>query len=337
MKNFFALLIFLAAFGALKAQDINFSQFYNLPLMRNPALAGVFDGDLRMNAVFRNQWQSISVPFQSGAASVEYKLPLAWGDWVTLGLQATHDVAGDIKLKRTQLLPVINYHKSLSENEDDFISLAFMGGPVQSQFDPNNLKMDDQYQNGVVNPGATSQTFQRTSYSYWDASVGLSFSSGFGEDSRYYLGAALYHFNKPKTASFASDNFSVVEPRIVFNGGLNIPVSETDRLSFFTDYFKQSGHQMVMGGLFYEIQLSGDYDSEETSEIGFGAMYRWNDAVIPAIKLSWNRLTAGISYDVNVSQLKTVSQMKGGFEFTLSYRAKLINRSYYSRMVTCPR
>ena len=31
-------------------QDINFSQFYELPLLRNPALAGILNGNVRFTA-----------------------------------------------------------------------------------------------------------------------------------------------------------------------------------------------------------------------------------------------------------------------------------------------
>ena len=49
------------------AQDLTFSQFYEAPLLRNPALAGIFTGDIRLKGNFRSQWGSISVPFKTGA------------------------------------------------------------------------------------------------------------------------------------------------------------------------------------------------------------------------------------------------------------------------------
>ena len=42
------------------SQDIHFSQFFEAPLLRNPALAGLFSGDIRLQAVYRNQWQSVA-------------------------------------------------------------------------------------------------------------------------------------------------------------------------------------------------------------------------------------------------------------------------------------
>jgi hypothetical protein len=62
------------------AQDIHFSQFSETPLLRNPALAGIFSGDVRVQGVFRNQWNSVTVPYQTSSLNAEYKLPVGNGD-----------------------------------------------------------------------------------------------------------------------------------------------------------------------------------------------------------------------------------------------------------------
>src|SRR4051812_12756684 len=200
MKQFIILIFYILLRLNAFSQDLTFSQFYEMPLLRNPGLAGIFNGDIRIGAAHRSQWSSVTVPFQTSALDVEYKLPVFnYNDYVTIGLQMTYDVAGDVKLKRTQLLPVVNYHKSLSDDFDNYVSLAFMAGPVRSQFDPTQAKLDDQFINGAFSANnPTNQVFSNTGFSYWDASTGLTFSSGFGAESRYYIGAALFHLNKPK-------------------------------------------------------------------------------------------------------------------------------------------
>ena len=59
----------------LLAQDIHFSQIFETPLLRNPALSGLFSGDLRIQSVYRSQWNSITNAYQTGSANVEYKIP----------------------------------------------------------------------------------------------------------------------------------------------------------------------------------------------------------------------------------------------------------------------
>ncbi|WP_207493242.1 PorP/SprF family type IX secretion system membrane protein [Aridibaculum aurantiacum] len=329
-------LVVLVGWLPLHAQDLTFSQFYELPLLRNPSLAGVFKGDLRVTAVHRSQWQSVTVPFQTSAVGVEYKLPVFnFNDYVTLGLQASHDIAGDIRLKRTQLFPVLNYHKSLSDDVDNYISLAFMGGPVQSQFDPTQAKLDDQFVNGAYAPtNSTTQVFSRTGFSYWDASTGLTFSSGFGYESRFYVGAALFHLNRPKVNFYNETSETHVDHKWAVNAGLSTAVSDNNRMLFFADMFKQGGNRQFLGGVLYETDLV-QYDEDDNVSFAVGGFYRWNDAFVPTIRVTMHEWQAGLSYDVNVSKLKTASQMRGGFELTASYRGFLNTRSSTQDKMRC--
>ena len=185
------------------AQDINFSQFYDLPILRNPALAGIFDGDIRVSAGFRNQWQSVTTPYQTIALGVEVKRPMFInnGDFVTFGIQMTNDMAGDSKLSRTQAFPVMNYHKSLNADKSTFLSASFMAGPVMQKFDPTQLHFDDQFMAGsftATNP--TRQTFNNTKLTYWDPAVGICFSSQRGENTNFYIATGVFHFTKPKVS-----------------------------------------------------------------------------------------------------------------------------------------
>lgn len=317
-------------------QDLSFSQFYEKPLLRNPALAGVFTGDVRISGIHRSQWQSVTVPFQTSGVSAEVKFPLRWDDWITIGVQATHDVAGDIKMKRTQMLPVVNYHKSLSGNKDDFLSLAFMAGPVNSQFDPTKLRMGDQFVNGAFDPNTTSaQVFSRSAFTYWDAGAGLTFNSGFGEDSRYYFGAGVFHFNRPKVAFYTNNTTTTLQNKYVLNAGVNHAVNEINRFIMFGDLFVQGGHRQLLAGMLYQTELQRNYDEEKALNFALGAFYRWNDAFIPVVKMDIYSVSLGLSYDVNVSKLKTASSWRGGFELTASYVAPFRSRSLEADKVRC--
>ena len=317
-------------------QDINFSQFYDLPLLRNPALAGLFQGDIRITSAFRNQWQSVTTPYKTVGLGIEFKRPIGRGnDYVTYGIQATSDMAGDSKLSRTQIFPVFNYHKSLSGDKDSYLSAGFMGGPVMERFDPGKLTFDDQYVNGAfstVNP--TREQFNKTNLTYWDAAVGLCFSSKLGEDTRYYIGGGLFHFTKPKVA-FQKQNDIILNEKYVINGGLSVPVGVGNQVVVYGDYFKQGGASQGQGGLFYCYNLS-ENEAKEKVNISAGLFYRWKDAMMPVVKLDYYKISIGITYDVNTSKLKTASQYRGGYEVTLSY--KTFNHRYNSSVdkVRCP-
>lgn len=340
MKNLLRkqLLVPLLLFAGLaKGQDINFSQFYELPLLRNPGLAGIFNGDVRVTSAFRSQWQSVTVPYRTIGLGMEYKKPVGrnTNDFITVGMQLTNDIAGDSRLRRTQLFPVINYHKSLSGERDTYLSAGIMGGPVIQKFDPSSLSFDDQFVNGsysASNP--TKQTFTNTGFTYWDAAVGLNFSSTAGESTRYYVGLGLFHFTKPKVA-FQKQYDVVLNPKWVVNAGLSAPVSDANKLIVYADYFMQGGARQIQGGVLLSHDLVILDDNHKTIISG-GAFYRWNDALVPVLKLDYNQFAVGITYDVNVSKLKAASQYRGAYEITLSYKAFRNSINSSAEKVRCP-
>lgn len=334
-KIFLALLVAINAYQVF-AQDINFSQFYELPLLRNPALAGFYRGDIRVTSAFRSQWGSVTIPYQTQALGVETKFGIGpqSGDYVSLGMQITNDLAGDSKLGKTQLLPMLTYHKSVSYDNDAYISAGFLGGPVLQRFDPTKLRFSDQFVNGSYSPtNPTRQTFSRTNKTYWDAAAGLTYSGVFGRDNSFYVGAAYFHFTQPKVA-FDPANDIRLNKKLVINAGLSAPASEYDRLIFYVDHFMQGGHNQTQGGVLYRHSLLKE-DEDLGIDIAAGAFYRWNDAIIPVIKLNYYKLNIGLSYDTNISKLKTASQYRGGFEVTLSFNSYLNIRN--PTQFKCPR
>ena len=331
MKKFFLLFIGTIISFVLTAQDFTFSQFYEIPLLRNPALAGIANTDIRVQSAHRSQWRSVSVPYQTYAVSAEVRFPIGkMADFLTIGTQITNDVAGDSKLSRTQILPVLTFHKSLSGFEEDmsYLSFSVMGGSIQSQFDPSKMTFDDQFQNGSFNSGnTTQQVFTKTNLSYGDLSTGLAFSNTTPNDNRYYLGAACYHLLKSKV-SFYNPNNTIFNRRFVFNAGVDIASSlaQNDRLLFYGDYILQAGNRQLLAGVLYRHDLGGqgEYNNElENWNISFGGAYRWQDAFIPIVRLDRRKFFLGFSYDVNISKLKSASQYRGGFEFTAGYRNNL--------------
>jgi type IX secretion system PorP/SprF family membrane protein len=333
------LLIFFLLNYADKAacQDINFSQFYELPLLRNPALAGIFSGDYAISAAYRNQWQSVTTPYRTFALGLEYKKSTRQNsnDFFTIGLQTTNDIAGDSKLSRTQVFPVLNFHKSLNSEKDTYLSAGIMGGPVMQRFDPSKLTFDDQFVNGSyssTNP--TKQVFTNTGSTYWDLTAGLTFSSVAGADTRFYLGAAMFHILKPKVA-FQKQYDIVLNPKYVVNAGLSKLLNDVNKIILYADYFMQGGARQIQGGLMLSHDFLNNNQDQKIALTG-GVFYRSKDALIPVVKIDYNKLGLGFNYDVNISKLKTASQLRGSFEVTLSYKGFTKSENSSVNKVRCP-
>lgn len=322
-------------------QDLNFSQFYELPLLRNPALAGIFNGDIRVQSVYRDQWRSVTVPFRTGAVSCELKFPVAnTYNHFTASIQTTYDIAGDSKLSRLQILPVLSYHHNLNGEDGAYLSGSFMAGAVSSQYDPSQLKWGDQYVNGQYDPSnPTRQLLNRTGKNFMDLSAGISLTSPFpvAEEASFYIGVGLFHINKP-VSGFELNSLSEtrLDRKWALNAGMVIPTSESQRINLFSDFFLQGGHRSFMAGAFYTNDLMTYYEDEDKTSISFGASYRWDDAFIPVIRLDHHHFSFGLSYDVNISKLKTASMYRGGFELTLNYRSFLTNRNENAVKMRCP-
>lgn len=343
MKRCFLMLLFtvlLHLYYNASCQDIAFSQYYDQPLLRNPALAGVFTGDLRLVASYRNQWQSVTVPYRTFGVSAEAKFPVGFitDDYLTLGLQVIKDVAGTSEFSTTQILPAANYSFPLLAEQNSYLSLAFMGGMMQQRFDQTKLVLNDQFINNsngsfTLLP-ASRQVFNKTDISYFDLSFGLSYNGSAGDDIDYFVGAGWFHVTKPKVAFFDGKEVAV-NRKYTYNFGLSVPASEIDRVIFYADYFTQGKVNIFQGGIMVSHDIFVLEDLHKT--ITGGVLYRRQDAVIPVIQLELNKFTIGTSYDINVSKLSVASQYRGGFELTLSYKDWFNSRRANNREIKCPK
>lgn len=321
------------------AQDIHFSQFFETPLLRNPALAGIFSGDVRVQMVYRNQWNSVTTPYQTGSFNGEYKKPVGKGDdFLTIGGQILYDKAGTVALQSTHVLPAFNYHKSLSAERNMYLSLGFMGGWVQRSIDRSKVTTNSQYDGTGFNPGLSDgETFPRNSYSYLDGSVGMSFNSQVGDntDNNIYLGVAYHHFNKATKVSFyGNPNYEMI-PKWVGSVGIRMNMNEYAYFTFLGDYSKQGTYTETLFGAMYSWKLD---DIEDPKYILHGgAFLRWKDAIIPVAKLEFKPMAISVSYDANISQLKSASNGRGGFELALSYQKSLNRNNASTEAVRCPK
>ncbi|UYQ94426.1 PorP/SprF family type IX secretion system membrane protein [Chitinophaga horti] len=348
MQRFYKAVIYLVACLCANtgfAQDVAFSQFYDQPLLRNPALAGIFEGDLRFTASYRNQWQSVTVPYRTFALSSEVKLPanITADDNFTIGLQLMRDVAGTSEYSTTQILPAINYSLPLSSEKNSYLSLAFMGGLMQQRFDPTKLQFNDQFvagSNGTFSIApASQQVFNNTSVNYFDLSTGLTYNGAIREGTDYFVGVALFHIRRPQVGFF-DGNVITLNRKFAFNTGLSTPLSEYDRFVFYGDYFQQLGDRFNPVGI-HAIQagamLSRDFFADGSQVLTGGIVYRMNDAIMPVVQWEMGQFVMGVSYDVNINKLSVASQYRGGLELTLSWRGALNLRQSERRQTICPR
>jgi len=252
-------------------------------------------------------------------------------DFLTLGLQLLYDKAGTISWTSTYVLPAINYHKSLSAEQNRYLSLGFMGGFVQRSIDRSKITTNTTYNNGT-----SGENFTDAQYLYLDGSVGMSYNSNLNNnpDNNYFLGAAYHHFNRPKVSFYRNSNIELF-PKWVFSGGIRFGVSDVSYITVQADHSTQGAFKETVAGAMLGFKLGEDLQNPLYT-VHAGGFLRWNDALIPTIKIDYSQFSWTFSYDVNISKLKPSSYGRGGFEVSVSYIGFRKNNSTIES-VRCPR
>ena len=341
MKNQLLLGIFLLFCIVPKSwsQDPHFSQFFEAPLLRNPSLAGLFAGDIRLQTVYRNQWGSVTVPYQTASINFQYKQPIGRGnDFITTGMQIIYDRAGSTNFTTSNIYPAVNYHKSLHDEKSKFLNFGVMGGYVQRHIDRSKVTTNNQFDGTGYNPSLSDgESLTQFNYHYWDGSVGLSFNSSIAgsETDYYFAGVAYHHFNRPQN-SFYKNPPVELNPKIVASAGVRLSVNEVSYVTLQGDYSVQGDFNETIGGATYSYKF-GEGGDKPLYTLGMGGYLRWKDAFIPVLTIDYAPISLAFSYDVNISQLKTASQYRGGFEMSVTYGGFLDRDNTTKNSVLCPK
>lgn len=344
MKKFVTLAILsLAALsmpGNVMAQDIHFSQFYENAILRNPALTGIFSGDYKAGVNYRNQWSSISVPFETVLASAETRVIVnrEVGDYVSFGLSATYDKAGTINFNSLQLYPAINYNKALEDNRHSYLSVGFAGGYVQRSFDMSKATFSTQYVNGsFASANASGENMFKASMQYYDLAAGISYNSSAGPGNiiNYYVGAAGYHITKPKQSFTGDQSLVRLATKVTGNLGMKWNITDEYGLTMHLNYTMQGSYrETIAGGL---VSWRNVRDQENKFVFHAGMFLRFKDAMIPTVKVDYKQYSFIFSYDVNTSSLKSASNGVGGMELSIFVRGNYKKTQHMGFQTECPR
>lgn len=334
-KQILSSVVFLAAscglFPTVFSQDIHFSQFYQAPLLMNPALTGAFNGDQRATLNHKDQWRSVGSPYQTSLFSFDMAfMKKKWKSaYLGTGLMVFRDKAGDTQLGTTQ----INFSASgivyISDNQK--ISAGLQGGFAQKSINTAKMEWASQFDGtGFASNLASGETSAFEPYSFSDFSAGISWSYG-AEESQLFAnnefkanaGASLFHVNRPEQKFNAYQEADRLYSKIVAHAGIHIGIGNTNfavQPSLF--YMKQGAHREINAGSFirYKLREESKYTGilKETA-ISLGGYLRARDAIIPSLLFEYGHFALGITYDVNISSLKEVSNKRGGMELSLQF------------------
>ncbi len=324
----------------LAQADIHYSQFYESSMLRNPALTGVFSDNYKFSGIYRSQWSSITNPYETIHMAGEYRFALGRNsyDFFSFGLLGFMDEAGDLNQKITSFYTSINISKSLDQRNNSYLSFGFIGGYSQYSFDPSKATFNAQFQNGFFdqnNPTLETLPLPRMSLVDIGAGVNYNVSPGNLNDVTYIIGFSGYHFTQP-TFSYSRDYKYIQNLRFNFNAAMIRDLNDKVLLQGQFNYARQGSYfELMIGGLAGYKSFTAFEDPDYT--LYAGVFFRYQDAIIPTVKLKYKNTSFGLSYDVNVSTLTEASNMRGGLELTAVISGTYPKNKGYDKKTLCPR
>ncbi len=342
-----AVLIFvcIAFIGSVNAQDIHFSQFTETPLNVNPAMAGTTTW-IRAGMIYRTQWKAVTVPYKTIGAAFDIKSKKRWikskketekyrqagENGFGWGVNIYNDRAGDGQMGTLNACGTLAYQ--IMTGKKSMLALGFQGGIMQRSINFDRLYWGTQYDPNSSTGYNTALPADKAiaggdnNFIIPDLSTGLLYTykkneryMRGGDELSFMLGGAMFHA-APFKYSFIGSTEKLF-PRFVLHGMGTFGIKNTSLAIVPAFMIQRQGpnQEIFAGSMFrYMLKENSKYTGfVKGASISAGGYYRNNDAFVAAALFEFASYGVGISYDFNVSGLKTVSSGRGGFEITLRF------------------
>lgn len=320
--------------GAI-AQSMHFSQYYNAPMLLNPANTALMpNDDYRVGANYRDQWATIPVPYNTFSAFADFKVSVnkdISNNWLGVGAAFFNDKAGDGDLALGEFQGFAAYHLQL--NDKSMLSLGLSGGYVQRSVNYGNLTFDAQWDGVTFNkslPNSENNGVAKTSY--FTAGTGINYAYFPNENVYVKIGAGVANVNQPKESFYGGNNQIAMRP--TGNVDVLFRASTTWIVNPSVYYTTQSGaYELVYGSLF-RVYVGGH--DQASTEFIFGLYNRLGESVIGATGFQWGGLQLLASYDFTISTLAPYDNGNGALEFSLIYMGSYSGNSKAHKTYNCP-
>jgi type IX secretion system PorP/SprF family membrane protein len=313
MKQLFLFGLFFILLINVNAQDVHFSQYNMSPLTVNPALTGQFNGCVRLNGNYRNQWSSIlgKGAFNTMAASLDATLmkEKMGGNFFGVGLNFFNDKAGDLSYSTQAIGFSFSYSRILAKKKPMVVSLGFNGTNWQKSIDKAAIILEDPTEGVLISPNV----------SFMDFSVGAFVYHAPVAKFNYNFGFSITHLNKANQSLIKSTD--EIGTKLQLHTGAYIMVSDAFTLIPNIYYINQLKARELNVNLVGKVLIDENGKSETAVYFGMGTRVANPsiDALIAYFRFDIARLSIGLSYDFNISQLHYVSNNQAGPELSLQY------------------
>lgn len=318
--------LLLLAVPEVKAQgDFNLLQYYNTPLLTNPAMIATRD-EIQLFLNYKHQPNAVGDDFTTTMLTGIYPFMRKRDGhhWSSLSAAFVHDQNG--ALLRTNggvLAGAYNLKLGNRNGKFNYLSLGLQGAYFQRRLNIDNLTTSSQFDQGFFDPNADIGEFvDDNSQNFATLGGGLMWhqKDSLGRESAY-LGVAVNNLNTPKTNFL--DNLDDQFPRhITVTGGVR--VFENYKLSVSPNirWIRRTGNNEVIAGSFLNYRLFQNKKSGTFREgfVSLGLWYNFNDAFIGALQWEQPRYFLTLSLDLPTANTTDVWQGNSAFEVTVGLR-----------------
>jgi type IX secretion system PorP/SprF family membrane protein len=310
------LLITLFTSASSTAQDIHFSQFMSSPMNLNPAQTGNFKGSYRFTGNARRQWSSVTIPYQTFGIAADARNFLRAKN-AGAGISLYQDKTGDSQFSTLQFNAAASYMIKLNKDSTQFISVGVQSGITQRRINYSNLTFDNQFNGFVYDPTIPSvEIFENAGRVYANLNTGINWIYNIKERTGVSAGISLYNITQPKQSFFGNDQIRL-DKRFNFNLASQIKLTEKFDLLPSTLFMAQGTYrELILGSSIKYILNDNRYNYRA---LYAGGWARTRDAGFVSIGMDYDEWYVGLSYDVNLSNLRPASRGRGGFEVSVIY------------------
>lgn len=336
MKVALAIILISVASAVLKAQSIHFTQFDVSNQQINPSLAGAFEGTLRANGIYRDQFRKVlAAPYKTALIQVDAPLFFIGSSeklWLGAGAVLYNDRAGLTNLTTNAVKLSGALHYSLDPSFRNVITLGLQGGMMNRNNDlaGAGIHFEDELMPsvGFGDPSSVDRTKYAGSFTHPELAVGLLWKSKMNEKTNLQLGASVGHLNRPKM-SFASND---VKLNRIYIAHATLRRQLSDKLMLAPKlFFVQQGKANQFQG-----QLHAAYRLQPELNLTGGLGMRATDALQFFAGVNINDLKFGLSYDYTIAGLSSDPYSGGAIELAVSYIWRKVKHIDVKPVIFCP-
>ncbi|MDY6371023.1 MAG: PorP/SprF family type IX secretion system membrane protein [Bacteroidales bacterium] len=308
-------------FNSAKAQDIHFSMLDLDPLLFNPAYSGFFEGQGRFGVIYRNQWASVSTPFQTLSATAEWNLARSrrsHNGW-NLGLWVSADRAGTLDYGSTSASAILSYFQRVVNN-DNLISVAAEVGVGQTGFNPERIDLQD-----------ATETFVREKALYPTLGAGVAWFHQVNDALYTKLGLSARNLNEPDISYLGMKDTRLSRRYNIYGRAEWRGWPQVSLLPVAGFQYQKGFSELVYG---CDVKWYINETPRKYLALSAGLLGRHGDAAAVNVAVEWTAWTFALSYDANLSRLAEASHTLGAFEIGIIY--KLVKQSRRHKALPCP-